>query len=115
SEEYPGVLCRAGSWHFFRRSELESISGFIDREGLDRILLPIIITVVPESEGFVGIVEDVYAAELVCKVLNINCGGGRVFLYKPQLYELRKRYSTVFQLALSYVATLSSKSLDAEL
>ncbi|MCX8184719.1 MAG: DUF61 family protein [Sulfolobales archaeon] len=115
SEDYPSVLCRDGSRHFFRRSELESISRLVDRESLDNILLPIVITIVPESEGIVGIVEDRHSVELVCRALGLECEGEKIFLYRPQLYELRKNYSTIFQLALSYVVTSSSEGPDVEL
>ncbi len=111
SEEYPRVLCRDGTLHFFRKKELERISNFIDRESWDRILLPIIITIVPESESFVGVVEDRYAAELVSRILGLEYRGGALFLYKPQLYELRRDYSTIFQFAISYPTDLTTNAL----
>lgn len=101
-EEYPSVLCRDGTKHFFRRRELESLSKLVDKESWGNLLLPIVITVVPESQSFVGLVEDRYAAELVSRILGLEHRGDKIFLYKPQLYELRRNYSTVFQLALSY-------------
>lgn len=108
NEEYPSVLCRDGTLHFFRRRELEKLSTLIDRGDWDRLLLPIIITIVPESESFVGVVEDAHAAELISRILGLEYRGGTLFLYKPQLYELRREYSTIFQLALSYPADLAA-------
>lgn len=106
-EEYPHVLCRDGTRHFFRRSELEALSGLVGRDRWGRLLLPIIIRVIPESESLVGVVEDEYAAEVISKILGLEYSGGSLFLYKPQLYELRRAYSTIFQLALSYTDILS--------
>ncbi len=111
SEEYPSVLCRDGTLHFFRKRELERISSLVEREHWDRLLLPIVIAIVPESESFVGVVEDRYAAELIGKILGLEYRGGTLFLYKPQLYELRREYSTIFQFALSYTADLTADSL----
>lgn len=101
-DEYPSVLCRDGTLHFFRRSELENISKLVDEEDLDHLLLPIIITIIPESEGFIGMIDDKYAAKLVSKILGLKNQGGRVYLYEPHLFELRKSYSTIFQIVLSY-------------
>lgn len=101
-EEYPSILCRDGTQHFFRRSELESISTLVDKEDYDNLLLPVIITIIPESEGFVGVIDDKYAVKLVSKILGLERQGDRVYLYEPHLFELRKNYSTIFQIALSY-------------
>lgn len=101
-EEYPSVLCRDGTRHFFRRSELESVSKLVDEEDHDRLLLPIVITVIPESEGFVGVIDDKYAVKLVGRILGLGRQGDRAYLYEPHLFELRKNYSTIFQIALSY-------------
>lgn len=109
-EEYPHVLCRDGTPHFFRRRELEAISRLIEREKWEALLLPIIITVMPESKIFMGVVEDEYAVEVISKILGLEYRGSKLFLYKPQLYELRKAYSTIFQLAISYTGTLSEET-----
>ncbi|MEM1931071.1 MAG: DUF61 family protein [Sulfolobales archaeon] len=101
-EEFPSVVCRDGSQHFFRRSELEMVATLVDRENWDQLFLPVVITIIPESRGFVGIVEDRYAIELVSRILGIEHRGDRLFIYEPQLFELRRNYSTIFQLALSY-------------
>jgi len=101
-EEFPSVSCRDGTQHFFRRSELERVSALIDSENWDRVLLPIVITIIPEAKGFVGVIEDKYAVELVSKILGIEYQSERLLIYEPQLFELRRNYSTIFQLALSY-------------
>jgi len=102
-EEYPHVVCRDGSLHSFRRSELIELSKYIPKEKWDKLLLPIIIEVISGEEEFVGVVSDPYAAEVVSSILDMSFREGRAFLYKPQIYELRRRFSTVFQIALSYV------------
>lgn len=109
-EEFPSVFCRDGTQHFFRRSELERVSSLVDEESWDYLLLPIVITVIPESRGLVGVVEDKYAAELISKILDLRYQGGRMFLYEPQLFELRRNYSTIFQLALFYSLDLTASS-----
>lgn len=112
-EEYPHVVCRDGSLHFFRRSELLELSRYVPKERWDKLLLPIIIEAVSGDEELIGVVSDPYATEVVSSVLEISFEGGRVFLYKPQIYELRRRFSTIFQIALSYVGLgrTSSESL----
>jgi len=101
-EEFPHVVCRDGSLHFFRRSELVELSRYVPRERWDKLLLPIIIEVVSGEGGLVGIVSDPHAAEVVSSILELSSRERTVFLYKPQVYELRRRFSTVFQIALSY-------------
>ncbi len=101
-EEYPHVVCRDGSLHSFRRSELIELSKYIPKDRWGRLLLPIIIEVVSGEEELVGVVSDPYAVEVVSSILDTSLGEGRILLYKPQIYELRRRFSTVFQIALSY-------------
>jgi len=110
-EEYPHVVCRDGSLHSFRRRELVELSKYVPREKWDRLLLPIIIEVASGEEELVGVVSDPYAAEVVSLILEVSPGEGRVLLYKPQIYELRRRYSTIFQLALSYAGLGSDRYL----
>ncbi|MEM0197082.1 MAG: DUF61 family protein [Sulfolobales archaeon] len=106
-EEFPSVICRDGTQHFFRRSELERVSTLIDKENWDHVFLPVVITIIPESRGIVGVIEDKYAIELVSRILGIEHRSEKLFIYEPQLFELRRNYSTIFQLALSYTPDLS--------
>jgi uncharacterized protein (UPF0216 family) len=51
-EESPRVLLRDGSWHNFRRSELEKLRTLLDPGDEDRLLLPIVLEIVSDFRGY---------------------------------------------------------------
>lgn len=110
NEDTPHVFCRDGSIHVFRRSELQLLKSYVNDEEASKLLLPIIIQVRADMDTLTGFVEDDLEATIVRRLLGLKPPlegeNKKLFIYKPQLYELRYRFSTIFQIAI--VANLDS-------
>ncbi len=100
SEEYPYVICRDGSIHMFKRSELRELIRYVSSEEAERLVLPIIIRVDTDLEPLTGFIDDELSAKIVAKILNIEYNKIPLILYKPQIAILREKFSTVFQIAM---------------
>lgn len=96
-EEYPHVTCSDGSVHMFRKEELEGILKLVNDEELNNLLLPIMLELRVDMSGTVALVRDRYAASLISKILGIAYEGGNLYLYPPQLSELRRKAGTLIQ------------------
>jgi len=99
--EFPHVVLRDGSVHFFRRSELEKLLMYIEQGEEKKLLLPIIVVLRPDIGEGVGVIEDAVAAKVIARILNLNYEEGKLYLYKPQLAQLREHFDTVIQFAIS--------------
>ncbi len=110
SEEYPHVICRDGSIHMFRKSELSELLKYVAREEAERLMLPIIIRVDTDLETLTGFIDDELSAEVVSRILNLGSRGGTLSLYKPQIAILREKFSTIFQIAMYIQFHLSDSS-----
>lgn len=110
SEAVPHVICKDGSIHVFRRSELKELKEYVKDDEVQQLFLPIIIHVKTDMDTLTGFVENELEAAVVGRILGLEpfseSEHKKLFLYKPQLYELRYRFSTVFQIAI--VADLDS-------
>ena len=100
SEPLPRVLCRDGSLHFFRKSELLELRKYLEESELDRLRLPIIIQVKVEFDTLTSIIEGEVEVKVTKKILGLIHEGDRLYLYRPQIMELRYKYPTVYQIAL---------------
>ena len=113
-EEVPYVRCRDGSIHVFKRSELEKLKNLVNDEEAQKLLLPMIIQVRVDMDTPTGFIEDPLEASVVRRILGLkpplDNTNQELYLYKPQLFELRYRFSTVFQIAV--VVELHSEDLD---
>ncbi|MEM0361923.1 MAG: DUF61 family protein [Sulfolobales archaeon] len=96
-EEYPHVICSDGSLHMFRKEELEGILRLASDEELNNLFLPIMLELRVDMNGTVALVRDRYAASLISKILGITYEGGNLYLYPPQLSELRRKAGTLIQ------------------
>ena len=103
-EELPHVLCRDGTVHVFRRSELQKLRSYVSDEEAEKLMLPIVIQVRADMETLTGFVEDELEARVIRRILGLapqlSEKDSKLFLYKPQIYELRSEFSTVFQIAI---------------
>ncbi|MEM1662037.1 MAG: DUF61 family protein [Desulfurococcaceae archaeon] len=110
NEPVPHVICRDGVIHVFRRSELKKLREYVNDDEAHQLLLPIIIHVRADMDTLTGFVENELEATVIKRILGLNHveenSSKKLFLYKPQLYELRYRFSTIFQIAI--VADLDS-------
>jgi uncharacterized protein (UPF0216 family) len=102
-EEIPFVRCRDGSIHVFKRSELLKLRNLVSDEEAQKLLLPIVIQVRVDMDTPTGFVEDSLEASVIRRILGLKPPLDRhdekLHLYKPQLFELRYRFSTIFQIA----------------
>ena len=99
--EFPCVVLRDGSIHFFRKRELEKLLMYVEQGEEEKLLLPIIVVLRPDIGEGVGVVEDAIAAKVIARILNLNYEEGKLYLYKPQLAQLREHFDTVIQFAIS--------------
>lgn len=100
-EEDPHVLCMDGTFHYFRRSELQLLAKHTPEDLWDALKLPIIIEIGDViSRDVAGVIRDKIAAQVVAKILNIPYSGhGPLILYRPQIAELRSKLETATQYA----------------
>ena len=98
-EEYPSLDCNDGSTHLFKRRELEYISGLLEPEERDTLMLPVIIEVSPGREEISIICRSRAEEKLASAVLKmpLEAEGGRIKIYGPQLSELRRHLKTATQ------------------
>lgn len=105
-EEIPHVNCRDGSIHVFKRRELQELRTYVSDDEAEKLHLPIVILVNADIEStLTGLVEGELEAVVIRRLLNIKAPieniSEKLFLYKPQLYELMSRFSTIFQIAIT--------------
>lgn len=110
NEHVPHVICKDGNIHVFRRSELNRLREYVSDDEARKLYLPIIIHVRADMDTLTGIIENEVEAEVIKRILGLNQAESddskKLFLYNPQLYELRYRFSTIFQIAI--IADLDS-------
>ncbi|MEM1541117.1 MAG: DUF61 family protein [Ignisphaera sp.] len=104
NENSPYVICRDGSIHMFRRSELQELRKFVNNDEADKLYLPIVIQVRADMDSFTGFIEDELEASVVRRILGLkpplDNEPRKLALYRPQIAELRYRFPTVFQVAI---------------
>ncbi len=110
--EFPHVVLRDGSVHFFRKRELEKLLNYVKDDEVERLLLPIVVTMRPDIGEGVGLVEDAVAARVLSRILGLERGEDKLYLYKPQLAILREQFDTVIQFAIS--VNLGDEALENE-
>ena len=99
--EFPHVVLRDGSVHFFKKRELEKLLRYVKGDEVEKLLLPIVITMRPDIGEGVGLVDDAVAARVLSRILGLEREEDRLYLYKPQLAILREQFDTVIQFAIS--------------
>ncbi|MHC1567579.1 MAG: DUF61 family protein [Candidatus Syntropharchaeia archaeon] len=99
SEERPGVLCKDGSFHRFKRDELERIAEIVPKEYHKKISLPLYIEIAPDyGRGAARIRGRIYC-EIVRSVLGREGNEEEMIIYRPEVRELRKNLPTTTQYA----------------
>ena len=94
-EEKPHVIGADGTRHRFRNAEIKKLATLIDEKDYKNLKLPIYIEIDPNKGGsrIAGRLET----KIICKILNLNSCENEVFIYKPDIKELRKEYPTATQ------------------
>jgi uncharacterized protein (UPF0216 family) len=96
TEEYPHVVCKDGSTHFFKKNELECLATILDTDEQKALLLPMLIEVGANQAEAVIICEGKVEEKIISKALNmpVTCQERRIRIYKPQLALLRREFKT---------------------
>ena len=94
-EERPHVLGADGTRHRFKNAELKKIASIIDKEDYEKLKLPIYIEIESLTSG-AKIAGDIESS-IICKILNIEQCKRELFIYRPQIKELRSKFPTTTQ------------------
>ncbi len=94
-EERPHVLGVDGTRHRFKNAELKEIASMIDKEDYKKLKLPIYIEIESLTSG-ARIAGDMEST-IICKILNIDPCKRELFIYRPQIKELRIKFPTATQ------------------
>jgi len=97
--DHPHVVLRDGTIHFFRKRELRKLAEAAG-EDIDKLLLPIVVVLRSDMGEGTAVIEDEVAARVIAKILGLKHRGGPLYLYRPQLVELREKFDTVVQVAI---------------
>jgi uncharacterized protein (UPF0216 family) len=91
-EEKPHVIGADGTRHRFKNVEIKKLATLIDEKDYKNLKLPIYIEIDSNSEGsrIAGRLET----EIVCKILNLDSCKSELYIYKPDIKELRKELPT---------------------
>lgn len=105
-QEFPHVVSRDGTLHYFKRRELEYLASIIPREEWSKLYLPIIIEIRPELGEGVGVIRGEVEVKIVSRILNININkkAKQLIIYRPQIMLLRQILPTTTQYAF-YIST----------
>jgi len=99
-EEFPHVVLRDGSLHYFKRRELELLAQLLPISKWSKLRLPILIEITPEYGEGVAVIKDYVEAEVVAKLLDIDLRVPLI-IYRPQILILRRRLPTTTQYVFS--------------
>jgi uncharacterized protein (UPF0216 family) len=96
TEEYPHVVCKDGSTHFFKKSELEYLASILDSDEQKALPLPMLIEVGANQAEAAIICGGKVEEKVISKALNmpVTCQEGRIRIYRPQLALLRRKFKT---------------------
>jgi len=96
NEKYPHVICKDGSTHLFKKSELEYLASIIDADEQERLPLPMLIELGANQAEAAIICEGNVEEKVISKALNmsVTCEQRRIRVYKPQLALLRRKFKT---------------------
>jgi len=99
-EEHPSVLLNDGSAHFFKKKELEYLSGILTAQEQELLKLPILIEIAPgQSEIGLPAGSQSIEAKVLSQILGMPVvdDKGNISMYKSQLSEIRARLKTTTQ------------------
>lgn len=101
-EDFPHVVLRDGSTHYFKRRELELLASLVPREKWSELYLPILLEVSPEyGEGAV-VVKGRLESLVVSKILGLEWKNeSELIIYRPHVSILRRKLPTTTQYVFS--------------
>ncbi|HDD25789.1 MAG TPA: DUF61 family protein [Acidilobales archaeon] len=105
NEEVPHIVCLDGTFHVFKKSELEYINSLITDEDAKNLYLPIIIESRPDLGEGTFVINDALGAKVIARVLGIDYRVPLI-IYKPQIAVIRSKLPTTTQYAfIPYLST----------
>ncbi len=101
-EDFPHIVLRDGSTHYFKRRELELLASITPRHLWKELYLPILLEVSPEyGEGAV-VIKGKIESMVVSKILELEWNNeSRIIIYRPQVAILRRKLPTTTQYVFS--------------
>ncbi|MEM2579115.1 MAG: DUF61 family protein [Desulfurococcaceae archaeon] len=90
----PFIVLRDGSIHLIDPHEIELLYQYIDPGDEDKLRVPIIIEVNPKYGEGAAVVRESTAAKVVSRFLKLSYLKEPLFIYRPQISELRKVFRT---------------------
>jgi hypothetical protein len=102
-EEKPKITLKDGSTHSFRKEELEKIGRILPHELHSKLMLPIYIELSDKYGGGTARISGKSECKVIAHVLGKKMQGDELFIYKPELKQLRRELPTTTQ----YMFTLS--------
>lgn len=99
-EDFPHVVLRDGSLHYFKRKELRLLAQILPSNRWNELRLPILIEIAPEYGEGAAVIKDRVEAEVVAKILGIKVQVPLI-IYRPQVLLLRRKLPTTTQYVFS--------------
>ncbi len=105
-QEFPYIVLRDGTLHYFKRRELEYLASITSRDEWSKLYLPIIIEIRPELGKGAGVIRGEIEVKVASKILNIKVEekAKQLIIYRPQIMLLRQLLPTTTQYAF-YIST----------
>lgn len=90
----PFIVLRDGSIHLIDPYEIELLYQYIDPDDENKLRIPIIIEVNPKYGEGAAVVREPIAAKVVSKFFKLSHLKEPLFIYRPQISELRRVFRT---------------------
>jgi uncharacterized protein (UPF0216 family) len=94
-EEKPHVIGADGTRHRFRNSEIKKLASMIEEKEYKNLKLPIYIEI--DSTSSASRITGRLETRIICKILNLDSCKSELFIYRPEIKELRKDLPTATQ------------------
>lgn len=94
-EDKPHVIGADGVRHRFRNDEIKKIASLINTKHHKNLKLPIYIEIDTTTSG--ARIAGKLETQIVCKILKLDPCKKELFIYRPEMKELRKEFPTVTQ------------------
>ncbi len=94
-EERPHVVGADGNRHRFKRAELKELSNIIPVEDHEKLKLPIYIEIESMTSG--ARISGSLETKIVSLILGKEDEIGEMFIYRPEIQILRKKFPTTTQ------------------
>jgi uncharacterized protein (UPF0216 family) len=94
-EKKPHIIGADGTRHRFKRSEIKKLASLIEEGEYKNLKLPIYIEI--DSTCSASKITGRLETEIVCKILKLDLCKSEVFIYRPDIKELRKEFPTATQ------------------